>query len=853
MRKVFDLYGTLTILGFGDVARQLTDIEKQAASFSKNIGAVGSSVAKLGFTFSKLVSGPLLSASYGLEKLINKSSSYYDNISDMSRITGVSTDALQKFAYATKVLGVDTDIVFQKLIKLNKNNGELSAGSTELGAVYAKLGLNIRDTNGSLKTADKIFLELITKLGKVENVGIRTSLMSKIFGKNFSQVAEIINGVDGEFERLMSYVEESGLMLSNDLVNSAADSKDAIGELKAVIELLTLIIGAKLAPVLTKTIIPILKVQLFPVILKLSRLIEDYSKKFASLSPGMKEWIVKIIECAAVLGPMLYVTGKLIKNIRELSIVLALAKVAVTGFMIAINLNPFILATTAITGLVLTLGSLSKKYDEINKKRLGPIITPDKAQINSFIDRVDVLVKKAREHKQEMGNEGDAARLLGDDFVKLSKLARQYGYEVLNGNAAGLGSLEIAAKRLSLLEKTQVVASETAETEQENLDLGEEAALTELEMREMRKALDKENLDSIRKEMLTELEMLDYKEKEEIKIATKAEGDISLIQQKYALERDKLLVAEYEKKMALMAKEKEENEKLQQEFFNREVEIAEKKQRILNDIYSLGVSFAKNIFSEMFSAKNILLDNSHKKEIELINSSTLSEQGKKDAITKLDLEHDKKKKELQRKQAMYDKATAMFNISNSTLVAIMKAWELGPVGAIMAVAIGILGALNLAAVASRPLPLAGGALIRKRNKGVVAQIGEGNDDETVLPMKLGAKELVNNMMAPIIGAILTTGMGFLDAFKLVNKPLPSGGIANKNKISTQDMVNDVVGTIGNIKNPNFSHEVVAGGGVEKNNETHWHIGTLIADDSGIRELERRQRKIRLNENLRLGI
>jgi hypothetical protein len=44
----------------------------------------------------------------------------------------------------------------------------------------------------------------------------------------------------------------------------------------------------------------------------------------------------------------------------------------------------------------------------------------------------------------------------------------------------------------------------------------------------------------------------------------------------------------------------------------------------------------------------------------------------------------------------------------------------------------------------------------------------------------------------------------------------------------------------------------AGGGQVAAQQTHWHIGTLVADDRGIKELERRQLQYRVSESQRKG-
>jgi hypothetical protein len=168
--------------------------------------------------------------------------------------------------------------------------------------------------------------------------------------------------------------------------------------------------------------------------------------------------------------------------------------------------------------------------------------------------------------------------------------------------------------------------------------------------------------------------------------------------------------------------------------------------------------------------------------------------------------------EAKAEQAKRDKSTALFNIFMSTGVAVMRAWELGPiVGPIMAAITAGIGAAQFAAVAARPIPLARGGYAKKRPGGVLAQIAEGDQDEIVMPMKTGISEFVN---------------GFVDKIQSMGFPqMPvSGSGAGSSLLPAAAQAGAV----------------------------HWHIGTLIADEKGIKELERRQSHYRISERQRKG-
>jgi len=102
------------------------------------------------------------------------------------------------------------------------------------------------------------------------------------------------------------------------------------------------------------------------------------------------------------------------------------------------------------------------------------------------------------------------------------------------------------------------------------------------------------------------------------------------------------------------------------------------------------------------------------------------EKEKTDAEAKLAEELEKKKSELRRKEARVAKATALLSAIVNTASAIAEALPNIP----LAIAVGILGAAQVALIARQPLPLAEGAVVRRPT---LAMIGE-RGPEAVIPL-----------------------------------------------------------------------------------------------------------------------
>jgi TP901 family phage tail tape measure protein len=147
--------------------------------------------------------------------------------------------------------------------------------------------------------------------------------------------------------------------------------------------------------------------------------------------------------------------------------------------------------------------------------------------------------------------------------------------------------------------------------------------------------------------------------------------------------------------------------------------------------------------------KEKALDDRLRKEQEVINHSSMTEEQRQRALAvldgqiadervKIEEEAQEKLNKIKRRQAIIDKAIAISNIVMSTAQAVMKVWgQAGLFGGPVAAAIvGAIGAAQIALVASTPIPLAEGGIISGPTQALMGEYpsaGSGNP-EVVAPL-----------------------------------------------------------------------------------------------------------------------
>tara|TARA_R100001530_G_scaffold68612_1_gene48778 strand:+ start:613 stop:3081 length:2469 start_codon:yes stop_codon:yes gene_type:complete len=162
-----------------------------------------------------------------------------------------------------------------------------------------------------------------------------------------------------------------------------------------------------------------------------------------------------------------------------------------------------------------------------------------------------------------------------------------------------------------------------------------------------------------------------------------------------------------------------------------------------------------DIWRESQEEKTDILDEEMEKELERVEASSMSDEekaAKKIAIEEryaekkgeIDAMIDKKEKAMKRKQAIRDKAMSIVSAIISTAEAIAEALTVPPpAGLVLAGLVGGLGAVQIATIASTPIPFAQGGLVTGPTLGL---IGEGSGTSAFNPEVVSPLDKLMGMM-----------------------------------------------------------------------------------------------------------
>lgn len=243
---------------FGDTLQNVAD--KLGIKLPQSVTGANSALNRVKTSAALITAGftALAKAVVDVEKklfnMAKEAASAADELNTLSKQTGVSTQQLQEFQYASELVDVSMETLQGSLTKLTANMAKAQEGSGDAADTFKKLGVEIENSDGSLRNANDVFLEAIDALGKMQNQTERDATAMDIFGKSAQDLNPLIEAGSEKLRELGKDAEQAGYILSTDALNALNDMDDAMQKLNKTQEGLKKQLSAEFAPYATKAI-----------------------------------------------------------------------------------------------------------------------------------------------------------------------------------------------------------------------------------------------------------------------------------------------------------------------------------------------------------------------------------------------------------------------------------------------------------------------------------------------------------------------------------------------------------------------------------------------------------------------
>ncbi len=359
-----------------------------------------------------------------------------DDLNTLAKVTGLSTQELQAFKYAEDLIDVSTGTMAGALAKLTKNMANAKNGSKDQIEAFKELKVAFTDSTGHLRDNNDVFYEVINALGGIKNEAERDALAMKLFGKSAQELNPLILGGAEDLKKLTEEAKSYGVVLSQEVLDKSNAFNDKIDTLKARINGIGSIFGAKVAEAL------------LPHMDNIVNFIGEIAKAISKLDPTIVTVVLAVGGLLAVLAPVLTTIGQMSLGLAFLTGKMAIfgagavatgasatagaTGVTFLGMSFTSLLGPIALVVAAIVAIGLIVYGVVQNWDNIKNAVSGAFLAMGTALSNMKDGVVDWANNTSQNIKNTVGEwKKGASEFAGnvkDKFVS--------GFEGLKKNAS---------------------------------------------------------------------------------------------------------------------------------------------------------------------------------------------------------------------------------------------------------------------------------------------------------------------------------------------------------------------------------------------------------------------------------
>jgi hypothetical protein len=235
--------------GRDQISDDIVRIDRNLANMEKRQGAVASALR--GPAGMILAAGAAAGALAGLGRELTRVADDIDRVAKFSQRLNILPQTLKEIEFAGQKMGANLTSIDTILQRIARRSGQAAGGQKLLAKAFRDVGVELTDTSGQLKTADKLLLEISKTLSTLPDRSKAAGLLFPIGDlEGAGALPLLLQGPEKIKESMEKYRELRGT-LTQEEIDAAADLKDARLELKTawdgVIEELTLGIAPALA------------------------------------------------------------------------------------------------------------------------------------------------------------------------------------------------------------------------------------------------------------------------------------------------------------------------------------------------------------------------------------------------------------------------------------------------------------------------------------------------------------------------------------------------------------------------------------------------------------------------------
>lgn len=187
-----------------------------------------------------------------LKSMTEESGRRASDIQDLAMTYNMTTDSIQEMTYAGELMGVGMDTITDSIKDLTKNLYDAYENGGDTLAAFSELGVEITNTDGSLRNANAVFMDVIDALGGVENYTERDAKAMALLNESAQKLNPLIKQGSARLREYAQEARDTGYVMDSDMLDTLDKVDTSMRRYNLQIEAGENAISAEFAPALTE-------------------------------------------------------------------------------------------------------------------------------------------------------------------------------------------------------------------------------------------------------------------------------------------------------------------------------------------------------------------------------------------------------------------------------------------------------------------------------------------------------------------------------------------------------------------------------------------------------------------------